>query len=60
MYEYRIVPKVWEYRSKVRIYQDEKQFLKYKKEIEKYSPNECRYEVREVGEWTDYDENRTG
>lgn len=49
-YEYRIVPKVWKYRSKVRYYQDKEQF-----DRNKSGYRHVRLERREVGEWEEVD-----
>lgn len=53
-YEYRIVPKVWEYRSKVYQYQSEKTFTSgipfTEENRERY-----RYERREVSNWEPVD-----
>ena len=50
--EYRILPKKWEYRSKTRYYQDEKQYLQARRSFESWD-SQMRYEVRTVGEWRD-------
>jgi hypothetical protein len=65
-FEYRVVPRVWEYGSKVKTYQTERSYLEngaghYDNGEPYYPKDKYRHEVREVGPWKELDdgEDRT-